>query len=112
MITHGRKGIAKVTFDWICADQSDSTTQILGSNTRVVRGSVTLFKGTACGCLDQLVLKLDELLFDMVLHLKWSLRAIMDEIDKAIDDAFRKLGHSFVKREQRAADRCVCFDYS
>ena len=31
----------------------------------------------------------------------------MDDTDKAIDDAFRKLGHSSVKQEQREAVRCV-----
>ena len=43
----------------------------------------------------------------MALHLKWSRRATVDDIDKAIDDAFRKLGHSSVKQEQRGAVRCV-----
>ncbi len=31
----------------------------------------------------------------------------MEELDKAIDDAFGKLGHSSVKQEQREAVRCV-----
>ena len=43
----------------------------------------------------------------MALHLKWSARTKMDEIDEALDDAFGKLGHSSVKREQREAVRCV-----
>ena len=46
-------------------------------------------------------------MFGMALHLKWSTRAKMDDINKAIDDAFRKLGHSSVKQEQREAVRCV-----
>ena len=43
----------------------------------------------------------------MALHLKWNTKARMDEIDKAIDDAFGKLGHLSVKQKQREAVRCM-----
>jgi superfamily II DNA helicase RecQ len=43
----------------------------------------------------------------MALHLKWSTGTKMEELDKAIDDAFGKLSHSSVKQEQREAVRCV-----
>lgn len=39
----------------------------------------------------------------MAFHLGWNTEATMDDVNKAIDDAFRQLGHSSVKQEQREA---------
>ena len=41
------------------------------------------------------------------LHLHWSTKATIGDIDRAVDDAFRTLGYPFVKEEQREALRCV-----
>ena len=46
----------------------------------------------------------------MAFHLRWTTEATMDDVDKAIDNAFRQLGHSSVKQEQREAARCVLLE--
>ena len=65
----------------ISAGQSDSTTQLLGSNFHV--GVVKVRYG------------------------KWSKKATVDDVDNAIDVAFWMLGHSSVKEEPREATWCV-----
>ena len=88
-----KKGLVKVTFDWILADQSDSVTQILGSNLCVGECSqweAYLRSRTSCGrCWE----------FGMALHLKWSTEATMDVSDKPFNAIFRKLGLSSIEQE-------------
>ena len=43
------------------------------------------------------------------LHLHWSAKATLVDVDRAIDDAFRTLCYPSVKEEQREALRCVLF---
>ena len=43
------------------------------------------------------------------LHLHWSAKAMLGDVDRAIDDAFRTLCYPSVKEEQREALRCVLF---